>query len=239
MDYLYVTIIAFIGSFIQSTSGFGFAAFCMALWPLVIPFRQAVAMEVITAFVMVAYLSIRLFRHINFKLLLFPFLSSIVFSSLGVFLLLTGAETVLRRILGLALVLLAVYFIFFNGVFKIKPTKVNGLIAGGASGLLAGLFAIGGPPIVIYLMSATDDKMTYNATLQSFFFFTSIPIFIMHLAMGNVTGTTMAYSGIALIGVLAGSVVGLHFFRKLPMNAVRKAASGLMAVIGIYLTIKG
>jgi len=239
MEYLYVTLIALGGSFIQASSGFGYAAFCMALWPLVIPFRQAVALEVITALFMVAYLTFKLRKHINFRLMLYPLLSTVVFSTLGVFTLMTGAETFLRRILGGALILLSVYFIFINGRIRVKPNRFNGLLAGGLSGLLGGLFAIGGPPIVIYLMSVTDDKMEYNATLQCYFFISSLYILFLHLVMGNVTGATVGYGGVALLGVLVGTAAGLYLFQKLPMQTIRKMVSGFMAAAGLYLAING
>lgn len=239
MDLFYIALIAVAGSFIQTSSGIGYAIVTMALWPVFIPFRQASVLEVITAFAMVIYILVKLSGRINFKLLLFPLISSITCSTFGVFTLMASTEAFMRRVLGVFLLILSAYFLFFNGKMKIKPTRTNGLIAGALSGFFGGMFSIGGPPIVLYLVSATDDKMEYSATLQCYYICVSIYILAMHIILGNVTGETLKYSAVVIIGVLIGTGAGLNLFRKLSMNAIKRLVNGFMAVAGIYLTIKG
>ncbi len=239
MDLLYLVLIAAIGSFIQTSSGIGYAILTMALWPIFIPFRQASAVELITGFIMVIYILFRLSGRINFRLLLFPLISSVLLSTCGVFTLMSGTEVFLRRILGIFLLILSAYFIFFNGKIRIRPTRINGLIAGGLSGFFGGMLGIGGPPIVIYLMSVTDDKIEFNATLQGYYIFSSISILILHLFMGNVTGGTLKYSAVVMLGVLAGTGAGISLFKKLSMDTVKKLVNVFMAVAGIYLIITG
>ena len=43
--FLLVALIALAGSFVQSTTGFGYAVTCMALWPLLLPFKTATVVE--------------------------------------------------------------------------------------------------------------------------------------------------------------------------------------------------
>lgn len=235
MDLLFIAFIALIGSFIQSASGFGYAILCMALGSLILPFRVVTIVEVITAFAMVLYISIKLYKHINFKLMLFPLISSLAASTLGVFTLMASTETLMRRVLGVALIVLSIYFIFFSAKIRIKPTPINGLIAGAISGFFGGLFNIGGPPIVAYFLSVTDDKMEYNATLQCYFAFTTVYIFFMHLFLGNVTGEVIKYSLVGLIGVGLGVGGGLNFFKKLSLNTIKKMVYSFMVIAGLYM----
>lgn len=239
MDLLFVVIIAVVGSFTQSLSGFGFAIIAMALWPLVIPFHSAVLVEVITAFVMVVYISVKLFKHINFKLLIYPLITTFITSTFGIITLMTSTENLMRRILGGVLMILAAYLFLYSDKVKIKPTKINGLIAGGISGFFAGLLSIGGPPIAVYFLSVTDDKMEYNATLQFYFVITSIYIFAIHLFIGNVTGEVIKYSFAGIIGVVAGTAAGLSLFKKLSLKTIKKLVYVFMVMAGLYMLIKG
>jgi uncharacterized membrane protein YfcA len=126
-------------------------------------------METITAFFMSVSLAIKLRGHINYKLMTFPLISTIIFSFVGVFTLMSTTESLLCRIFGGVLILLSIYFIIFSNKVKFVPTPASGLAVGVISGFFSGLFSIGGPPIVIYFLSITDEKMEYNASLQFYF----------------------------------------------------------------------
>ncbi len=239
MNYLLIALVALMGSFTQAVTGFGYAIICMALWPLILPLRVASVLEVMTAFVMVIYISLKLCQHINFRLMIWPLLSYSVASAVGVFTLLSGTETVIRRILGVILVLLSIYFKCFSNKVRIKPTRRNGLLAGLVSGFLSGLFNIGGPPMVVYFLSVTEDKMEYNATLQCYFTFTTIYVFLLHLFMGNVNIEVLQYSVAGLAGLAVGTGTGLCLLRRLSMEATKKFVYGFMILAGIYLVIAG
>jgi uncharacterized membrane protein YfcA len=239
MKYFLVGLIAAAGSLVQSSTGFGYAIICMALWPLFISFLSASIIEAITAFAMVVYITVRLRRHINFKLLLWPTLSSMLMSTFGILTLMSSTETLLRRILGFCLMLLSVYFIFFSRRIHIRTTRRNGLIAGVISGYCGGLFNVGGPPMVVYFLSVIDDKLEYNATLQCYFCVTTIYIFFVHLLMGNVNAEVMRFGTAALFGLAAGISVGFWLFRRLTMTNLKNLVYGFMILAGLYLAICG
>lgn len=166
--YILTALVAFAGSFVQSSSGFGYAIICMAIWPMFMPFYTASILEAIAAFFMVIYIAVRLWKFIDWKLLLPPVIMATVTSFLGVNTLMALDEDVLSKIMGTVLLILAVYFIFFSSKVHLKASLVSGLAAGAISGFCGGLFNIGGPPMVAYFLSVTDDKEKYNATLQMF-----------------------------------------------------------------------
>ncbi len=239
MDLIFVFVIAVLGSFIQSLSGFGYAILAMALWPLVIPFQSAVMVEITTAFVMVAYISVQLYKHINFKLLIYPLIASFITSTLGIVTLMSSTENLLRRILGGVLIIMAVYIIFYSEKINIKPTKINGIIAGGLGGLLSGLLGIGGPPIAAYFLSVTDNKMEYNATLQFYFLISAFYTFGIHLIIGNITGEVIKFSLVGIIGVAIGTTTGLSLFKKLSIEMIKKALCIFIIIVGLFMLIKG
>ena len=232
-----VGLVAFFGGFVQSVSGFGNAIICMTFWVRLMPFLHASIIESVTAFFMVVYLAFRLRKSIDFELLAPPIVVSVVFSFFGINTLMSLSESVLQRILGIALLLLATYFIFLSRYVHLKATVMTGMIAGLISGFCGGLFNIGGPPIVAYFLSVTDDKEKYNATLQAYFTLTTFSIFSIHLMKGNVTPQLFPHTISAMVGILLGSVLGFHVFKKMKMKQIKNTVYAFMLVAGCYLTL--
>lgn len=239
IEFFYLAFIGLLASLTQASTGFGYAIVSMALWTLFLPFKDAAVIEAVTAFFMVVGLVVKLHCHINFKLLLFPLLSSIVTSYLGVLILMHTSESGLRRILGAALILLSVYMIIFSDRFRISPTPGNGFIAGSVSGLFNGMFNLGGPPVIAYFLSATDDKLEYNATLQCYFLFNVICLLFNHIRLGNLTVPVLQSSFIAMAGVSIGTVGGWFIFKKLSIPIIKKVVYAFMSFFGAYLVIAG
>ena len=114
MIYILTALVALAGSCVQSSSGFGYAIICMAIWPMFMPFYTASILEAIAAFFMVIYIAVKLWKFIDWKLLLPPVIMATVTSLLGVNTLMALDEAVLSKIMGTVLLVLAVYFIFFS-----------------------------------------------------------------------------------------------------------------------------
>ncbi|MDQ7092825.1 sulfite exporter TauE/SafE family protein [Desulfosporosinus sp. PR] len=239
MSYLWVALIALLGSMLQTATGFGFAVVTMALWPFIIPFKAAAATEVFSAFVMVIYISFKFRKHINFKLLLYPTISSLIMGVLGVLALVSSGDAILHRMLGAVLFLLSLYLFFFSEKFRIKPTPRKGLLVGAISGILNGLFNIGGPPMVVYFLSSTDDKLEYSATIQCFFMLSALSVLGMHLAMGNVSWDIAKFSLAAVGGLVLGIFLGMYLFKKFSIATIKKVVYQAMAVFGLFLLVFG
>ena len=237
MFYVLTALIAAAGSFVQSASGFGYAIICMALWPLFMPFYAASILEAVAAFFMVVYIAVRLWRFIDWKLLLPPVIMASAASLLGVNTLMSLDEAVLSDIMGTVLLVLAVYFIFFSIKVHLKAGIVTGLAAGAVSGFCGGLFNIGGPPMVAYFLSVTQDKEKYNATLQMFFTINTASIFLIHFFQGHVSEAMVPVLLAALAGTAAGTVGGMALFRRLTMEGIRKVIYAFMVCAGAYLLL--
>jgi len=236
---LFVFAAALAGSFIQTVSGFGYAIIVMSILPMLVPFQTAAIIELITAAFMSLAIAFNYRRHIRWKLVFWPLLSNVVAAQLGVMIQTESSEQTLRRILGAVLILLAVYFIFFSKKFHLPGTPEVGLAAGFVGGLCGGMMSIGGPPMVVYYLAATDSKEEYNATMQTFFVLTCLNVFITHLVMGHMTGAVLRFGVWALAGVGLGTLLGLKLFDRLSGPALKKLVYAFMSCTGLYLLIFG
>ena len=152
-----LVLIALLASILQGSTGFGYSILSMSLMPLLLPYRTAVTVTATSGVIMMLLFAVRLRKHINFKLMLYPFLSSTAASLAGIFLLVAAPDAWMRRALGGVLFLLSLYFIFFSSRLRIAQTRKNGLLAGEVSGLLSGLFNLGGLFSVAVLIVAAPQ----------------------------------------------------------------------------------
>lgn len=235
----FLILVALLASFVQGCTGFGFSILAMSLWPLILPFKAASSVTAVSSLVPIVFLTVRLRKHINFKRMLYPFLSSTVTSLAGVFVMLRNSGGILQRLLGMTLIFLSACFIRYGDRIRIPQTPGNGLIAGAVSGILSGLFNLGGPPMVLYYLSAAEDKMEYNATLQCYFALNGTVVLLSHLLMGNLTLQTVRYSAAAMIGMVAGTLSGYALFQKVSLQAIRRLVYVFMLLFGCYLLVHG
>ena len=145
------------------------------------------------------------------------------------------SQDVFKKTLGIVLIVISVYFIFFNNRIKIKPTIKNGIIAGGIGGMLSGLFSTGGPPIVLYLMNALTDNIIYFASTQFYFGLTGIYSTLVRLFNGIITFEVIVCSIVGLFGCVAGNYIGKGVFDKLNAKKLRYTVYMCMIISGIIM----
>ena len=171
---LVCTLASFGGAFVQRVSGFGYGIFVMLFFPYVLLHQEATALSGFVSLVSASYVSFRLRKQVRWRAVWLPLVSYVITNTV-ITRLITYLDTdLLSKILGVALILLSIYFFFFSARIKIRDTKCNALIAGGLSGILSGAFSMGGPPVVVYYLNSSKDNDEYIATIQCFFVFSSI-----------------------------------------------------------------
>lgn len=143
----------------------------------------------------------------------------------------------LKVILGSVLIVLSVYFYWFKNSIQVKASTRNGIIAGFISGILGGMFNIGGPPLVIYYFCALKDKLEYNASLQATFNLSAIYTIALHILYGNINTTVLKYTAVGVIAVSVGCSIGLWIFKKIEKETISKAIYSFMAIMGIMMII--
>jgi uncharacterized membrane protein YfcA len=138
-------------------------------------------------------------------------------------------------LLGSVLIILSIYFLFFNKKIKIKPTPVNGIIAGTLGGALNGLFSTGGPPAVLYLTSAAPDNITYFATIQFYFCLTNLYATGSRAISGLISVDLLIYAAVGIIGCIAGDFFGTKVFNKLDAKKLKYVIYIGMIISGILM----
>jgi uncharacterized membrane protein YfcA len=141
--------------------------------------------------------------------------------------------------LGLFLVLVALYLLFIAKRISIKPSFGKAITAGSISGFFGGIFNIEGPPLVVYYLFAGKDKYEYNATIQFTFFTAALFRTILNVSNGNISSDIWLSLAAGISGLLAGIMPGIYIFRKINTSKLNSIIYISIAVIGILIIIQG
>ena len=235
-----VFLVSVAGVIIQSTSGFGYAITLMSVLPLLVPdLSIAVAATGIITTIQSTLSAWRYRKGTQWKLLP-PILGCfLVTNFLAIRFAATHPVDMLRRPMGVFLIILAAYFMFFASKIKIKGSPVAGCITGCISGIAGGFFSIPGPPAAVYLISAASSNAAYMATLQLFFSCTGIYTTILRSANGLITYSVLMITAPAILGLAIGRKFGERLFDKLDPIRLRRLVYAIMAASGISILITG
>ncbi len=232
IPFLLIALITLGASYIQGVTGFGFGIFAMIFLPSILLYTEANLLSSMLSSLTSVLVAILMLRRIHWKNLIFPLLGCLFSTYAAVSFIKTQKNETLVLLLGIALVLLSLYFFFFSDKSRIKPTWYAGLIAGTVSGIMSGMFAIGGPPVVIYFMQSEKEPEDYLATISAYFVFSGGISVGTKAAAGFMTVNVWLGLAVGLVGMLVGTLVGKLTRDKTNPKAIKKAVYGVMAVSG-------
>jgi uncharacterized membrane protein YfcA len=238
--YLLYFIICFIGSMVQGAVSFGYAIVVMSLLPLLMPVKTASVLTVISSLVIGGTVCWKWRESIDYRAIKIPLIVALAFIPLGVYLLSVLNDPVLKKILGAVIMLLSLLSLaVVNREIRFRPDFITQFIVGAFSGLLDGLFNVGGPPMVFFLLAQIKDNITYKASLEFAFIILMTVTFLSHLLMGNLKAGLTLYIILSCLAAVSGTFLGLKLFRKLKREQLRKLVYVMMLVLGMVLIRNG
>lgn len=237
---IYIILLAAGASFIQRTIGFGFGIFIMTALPFLMPsYGEAVTLSGLLSLTSATIVMVKYLKFVTWKRLLPIVASFIIFSTIAICLLDKIEGQAMRRILGITLILISLYFSFFKARLQklIRPTKGWQYGTGAASGIMGGLFAMHGPPVVLYLIVSEPDKDHYMGMIQTYAVVTNITMLAVRAFNGYVTpavGSSYIYS---LIGLAIGVIAGNWAFKHIPNRLFTYIVYAYIGVSGLIILL--
>jgi uncharacterized protein len=226
MEIAIALLVVFIGSFIQSSIGFGLAIVAAPVLFFVDP-------QYVPAPIFVAVLVLSLansFSHrrsISFSGLKFAILGRIPGTICGGFLLLWISQQALALWIGLS-VLLGVGLSTSNIVFKANNKSL--FSAGFLSGFMGTSSSIGGPPMALVLQHQGNDFI--RANLAAFFVISSLLSLFMLSSIGRFGMEHLVLSLPLIPATLAGYWLAMRSMHRLSHQNLRRFSLGLCAIAG-------
>jgi uncharacterized membrane protein YfcA len=218
---------------VQGAAGFGFGLVAVSVLGGVLPLKQASVMLVLASLSMNVYIFVRLRGHFAFRRMAWMLVGAVIGVPVGVRLLVEADEPLLRRLLGVVLLLtVAQRFVPWIRKKRWHPVWIGGP-CGLFSGALSGAFATGGPPAVAYVQSQGFDRFRYAASVQ-------VPLAVAAAvrvgclgAAGLFTPQLLAVSALGAGCAVGGSWLGLHALKRLPDNVVRGVVLAMLFLLGV------
>lgn len=240
MDGIHALFLLLIGigaGFVQRVCGFGLGIFSMIFFPHFLPAQAGSAISCMHSSVTSSYNAIRYRKYVRYKTALPILCAALLTIPLAVRFAKNVSADIFRVLLGAVLVLFSLYFLIFQKKIRMKPNLRNGILAGTLGGVLNGLFATGGPPVVLYLSSAMTDKTVYFATIQFYFAFTNLYATFVRVMNGMITPQILLHAGVGAIGCLAGDWLGRMVFNRLDVEKLRRIIYIGMIISGILMVV--
>lgn len=228
-----------LAAFVQSTTGFGFAIVCMAILPVFIPYGSAQLVAVVMSLVGNLIIVLRKRKHIQWQQVLLPALFGAVGTVSGLLIIKNSAPEIYKRLLGVFLCLLAIWFLFFNDRVRIKGSARNGALIGAVSGVCGGVFSINGPPMVIYYLSVFRDMDLYRATIQTYFLLMNTVNISCRLLFDLVPEGSVTALLLAAPLVVLGNLAGVRFADRIDSKKMKTGIYLFLAISGLYTAITG
>ena len=237
-NILYIILLAAGASFIQRTIGFGFGIFIMTALPFLMPsYAEAVTLSGLLSLTSATVVMLQYVKYVTWKRFLPILVAFILFSTAAIMMLDKIEGPAMRRILGIMLIFLSLYFSFFKERLQkhIKATPGWMLGTGSISGVMGGLFGMQGPPVVLYLLVSEPSKNHYMGMIQTYAVTTNITMLAVRIYNGYVTpavGTSYLYG---LAGLAIGVIAGNWAFKRSPSRLFTYIVYAYIGISGMII----
>ncbi|MGA0838369.1 MAG: sulfite exporter TauE/SafE family protein [Pseudomonadales bacterium] len=245
MDSLALTLflaVACVGAYVQAVTGFAMGLLMMAVmaasgWVAIPVTAAAVGLLALTNILW----SLKGHQHeISQRLLGVLALSVAPAVGTGVWvlgLLDRHQERLLEGLFALFIILGSLSMLWKPRVLKQPSGSLATFCAGFAGGVLGGLFAASGPVLGWFMYRQPLPTGVARATLLAFFALASSTRLLLVGVSGGLTRTVWLSAGMALPLVLLGTWLGRRFSPSIGDAAMRRAAFGLLLLIGTWMLI--
>ena len=170
MIYPSIMISTLLAGLVQGVVGFGGGIITMLIFPLFVSIPVGAGITSALGIPLCLSMVIRYRDEVNVKMALLPALLYNVISSFVITYSVYVDQVTIKKIFGVFLVLLSIYFLFISKNMSGQKLSLGfSIVCIVISGACDALFGIGGPLMVLYFMSMTKSTHEYLGTMQLFF----------------------------------------------------------------------
>jgi uncharacterized protein len=234
---LAVVTVIFVATLIRSAFGFGEALIAVPLLALLIPVEVAAPLAVLFSITVAAVVVLQDWHRIHLGSAWRLVLSTLFGIPLGLLVLATVAEPVVKAILAVIIIAFSTYCLVSGSRFELKSDRLAWLF-GFSAGVLGGAYGMNGPPLVVYGALRRWSPEHFRATLQGYFLPASVVGMGGYWLAGLWVPAVTRYYLVCLPAAIGAIFLGRAVNRRLNARAfVRYIHVGLI-VVGTMLLIQ-
>jgi uncharacterized membrane protein YfcA len=229
-------LVVFLGGLVRGYAGFGsglvMAPLVAVLWGPV----AAVATTVTLGFFAFLQVGWGSFREANWRAIGPVSLAAIAVVPAGTYLLVTLDPVMVKRIIAAA-VLVATLVTLKGWTYSGPRGVLPSIAAGAVGGLINGLASVGGPPIVLYLMSLPDSAATQRANINMCIGLMGVAVLAALVAGGSFELAMTLRIALLFLPFAAGVWMGGRLFRLLPADTFRRGVLWMLIAMSLSILV--
>lgn len=231
-----VLAVLFLATFIRSSLGFGEALVAVPLLALVLPVQVVAPLAVLVSITVAVFVLILDWREVHLGSAGRLIVSTLFGIPLGLLLLKTVPEWIVKGILGSFIIGFALYSLGGRKP-EVKTDRLAPLF-GFVAGILGGAYGMNGPPLVIYGVLRRWTPIQFRATLQGYFLIASLAGLAGYAVTGLWTRTVTRYFLLSLPLAILATVLGHATHRRLSSARFLMFVNIGLALIGALLLVQ-
>jgi uncharacterized membrane protein YfcA len=234
---LEVLSVLFFATIIRSAFGFGEALIAVPLLALLMPVNVAAPVAVLVSITVALIVVAQDWRKIHMRSAGWLVLSTLFGIPLGLVLLKTVREPVVKGILAVVIIGFSAFSLRTGGRHELKNDRLAWLF-GFAAGILGGAYGMNGPPLVIYGSLRGWSPGHFRATLQGYFLPASLIGMVGYLATGLWSPAVSRYYLWSLPVVVLAIFLGRMINQRLAAGKFLVYVHAGLIAIGVVLLIQ-
>jgi len=236
LTFLYIFLVVLVAGLLQATTGFGFALITTPLLIFVMNPIDVVIFNFIISTVILTVMVYQTFSKGDMKEIKVLLGTSIAGTILGTYVISRINDDILKIFIGVVLILVTLTMNLKIDM-KLGANNLARSCAGFVSGFLGATTSLGGPPVILFMMSQKEDKDFIRANLACFFFLGNLITLSLFFLSGNLHFMHMStYLLVAIPAVLIGYVLGNKMFSSINSASFNKISSGVV-LLGAVTTL--
>lgn len=238
MDLLIMTGVFICAGIVQSITGFGSSVTMMLVMPWFMDMHSASALSGAATLGLTGVLAWKYRKKLRLKSIMLPLTVYSVASVLAVNFAGGMDMEFLSMLLGVFFILLSLFFLFFSERLRLRDSVPTAFICAAVSGIISGIFSLGGPLMTLYFVSVTDDREDYLARSQVMYFITGSIILVSRVFKGLYTVSLIPLTLLGMAGVNAGKIIGLRLAGHIDGKAFRKLVYISVGIAGLVTVLE-
>lgn len=164
-------------------------------------------------------------------------IAACLFMPVGLWLLVSVDRMVIQKTVS-AIVALFAAVMFLGWRWRGRRGLAPTLAVGAISGTMMATTSVGGPPVLLYMLSGDDPPAVTRANIIAYYSVTQVLLIAIVFASGVVGPATLWRAGLLFPLMLAGSWLGSRLFRGADERVYRNVALAILFAVGMFGLVK-
>ena len=235
------TIVAFCAivlaaSVVQGISGFAFNMVVLMVFPYLFSYTESLAMGSLLA-VVANFYNVYLYHKAIDWTWVFRWLGVyFVADMMAVFVLKkVGDHPIWYTLMAIIFIVMALYLLWGQKIIRVNPSMVTLVIMAILSGIIMGMFGVGGPLMAAFFLEATRSKEDYLGTSQLVGGCTLAIDFVMRVINGMFSVDLVGYTLLGVVSMGVGLYIAKRLVSHMDALALRRFICVVMIVDGVVM----